>query len=260
MSDVGTQQKGYYENLISIPKRFHFNRTFGRYRHHRDSGGDFISGVRQSARKGAHSIVPVESQANRAIHREQIGLSIEQYKQDYDGMYPFARKQSSPSDYWYGAYLDPYIKSRQIVQCPSAPSNWIPSYGYNIAFGYFPGDQITPSRSGLYGTYCGKQHPMYDGISEAAVTEPSTSILMLDAALSYYYLRLTVSPPYSDASAATSSNAFFPQTSVTTMSNYYNHPEAGIHSSGVNCAYADGHAKWQKIENLLNPALYCAIK
>jgi prepilin-type processing-associated H-X9-DG protein len=175
-------------------------------------------------------------------------------------MYPFARKQSSPSNYWYGAYLDPYIKSRQIVQCPSAPSNWIPSYGYNIAFGYFPGDQITPSRSGLYGTYCGKQHPMYDGISEAAVTEPSTSILMLDAALSYYYLRLTVSPPYSDASAATSSNAFFPQTSVTTMSNYYNHPEAGIHSSGVNCAYADGHAKWQKIENLLNPALYCAIK
>ena len=188
---------------------------------------------------------------------KQFGLAIEQYKQDYDGMYPFARYQLYGRN-WFNWFLDPYVKSDQLHYCPSR-SDWKMGYGYNIAFGYFPGNNITPSRSGLFGGYCGTNIPMYDGVNEAIVTNPSESVVMIDSTLSYYYL---TSPPvsYSDATAKGAIEAFFPQTSDTTMKSYYNHPEAGIHNSGLNGLYADGHAKWRKVDFYLDNTVWCPVK
>jgi prepilin-type processing-associated H-X9-DG protein len=187
---------------------------------------------------------------------KQFGLAIEQYKQDYDSMYPFSRNQLGGK--WYDYYLDPYVKSKQLNYCPSH-SDWISGYGYNIAFGYFPGVNITPSRSGLVGTYCGLGIKMYDGVNEAVVTNPSETVLLLDSTLSYYYL---TKPPvsYSDATAKGSIEAFFPQTTSATMVSYYNHPEAAIHNDGLNAVYADGHAKWRKLNFYLDPTVWCPAK
>ena len=65
---------------------------------------------------------------------KQIGLGIEQYKQDYDSMYPMAyfyvNGSSSGGGYvqWTGS-VQPYVKSEQLFVCPSdanggiAPTN-----------------------------------------------------------------------------------------------------------------------------------------
>jgi prepilin-type processing-associated H-X9-DG protein len=99
----------------------YFDRTFGRHRHHRDFGRDFVSRVWPGQGKCAPFELPEQL--------KQIGLGILQYIQDYDERYPQA--------YWYktstattqgsgtggyvhiSAMLNPYIKSAQVWVCPS---------------------------------------------------------------------------------------------------------------------------------------------
>lgn len=72
---------------------------------------------------------------------KQMGLAIEMYKQDYDGWYPFgARKDPGVTTDWYHAFLDPYIKSNQVIHCPSQPDDWTIGYSYNEMFGYYMND------------------------------------------------------------------------------------------------------------------------
>lgn len=182
---------------------------------------------------------------------KQFGLAIEQYRQDYDSFFPYAR--GAKGDSWYGNFLEPYIKARQIIFCPSAPGKWPIHYAYNIAFGYDirqPADTLT---------LCGKVHPVGRGIHEAAVTEPSTSIVVVDASILYWRYRSSgtiddtvFSPSYFDG--------LFPST--TTLSTALL-PGSGIHMDGVNTLYADGHAKWKQANNVwgvANEPVWCAIK
>src|SRR6188472_4028670 len=46
---------------------------------------------------------------------KQIGLGIMQYTQDYDEKYP----EFNPSGLGWAAATQPYLKSTQILQCPS---------------------------------------------------------------------------------------------------------------------------------------------
>lgn len=189
---------------------------------------------------------------------KQIGLAIQQYNQDYDGYYPFSRVLLPAQKNWYDGYLDPYIKGRQIGKCPSAPDNWTIGYSYNQAFGYFPGGQITPSRKGQlvnFSNYCAN-HPIYDGINEASVQEPSTSINVIEAALNYYYW--TISTGATDSAAIAQLSYFTPYPGVM-VARYY-HQEAGLHNGGLNVLYADGHVKRQKLDALMESTQWCAIK
>jgi prepilin-type N-terminal cleavage/methylation domain-containing protein/prepilin-type processing-associated H-X9-DG protein len=184
-------------------------------------------------------------QASCLSNIKQIGLSVEMYKTDYDQMFPFARNQV-PSGYWYNYFLEPYIKNKQCTICPSS-ANWTVGYSFNIQFGYFPGDQITPSRKGTA--------IMYDGVSEAVVKNPAETIVITEATLPYWYLRY-YSTPYTDGSAQSAMHAFFPQTTEAANAANYNHQEAGIHNGGVNNAFADGHAKWLSLQTMFKPALW----
>src|SRR6476619_4947859 len=47
---------------------------------------------------------------------KQLGLSIEQYKQDYDTRYPGFGQTGNNG---WGENVQPYLKSIQILQCPS---------------------------------------------------------------------------------------------------------------------------------------------
>jgi prepilin-type N-terminal cleavage/methylation domain-containing protein len=105
---------------------------------------------------------------------KQIGLALEQYKQDYDSVYPYSR---SAGKEWYELYLNPYIKSPQLIVCPSAPKEWPVHYAYNFHFGYSPGIDFSPKRTNADGYACnGVKQPMYDGTRDSAVNEPASSI------------------------------------------------------------------------------------
>ncbi len=182
---------------------------------------------------------------------KQIGLGLEQYKQDYDGVFPFSR--SSAGD-WYTGYMHPYIKSTQVIVCPSAPEKWPMHYAYNYYFGYTPGDQFSPSRMGTTIDCNGVGQRAYDGLRDSAVNEPASSIVITESSLGYWYWRQTMA----DADIVLLKSYFNPWQPV-----YRNHAlvqNAGFHLGGINNVYADGHAKWQKISNLASLPQWCATK
>lgn len=184
---------------------------------------------------------------------KQIGLALEQYKQDYDSTFPFARSKGKE---WYELYLNPYIKSKQVIVCPSAPEKWPVHYAYNYFFGYSPGIDFNPVRTNnADGTLCnGVRQPMYDGTRDSAVNEPASSIVITESSLGYWYWRQTMV----DADIVASNTYFNPWQLV-----YRSHSlveNAGHHLGGINNVYADGHAKWQKISNLADLSQWCAAK
>jgi prepilin-type N-terminal cleavage/methylation domain-containing protein/prepilin-type processing-associated H-X9-DG protein len=73
---------------------------------------------------------------------KQMGLALTQYIQDYDERYiPSAKPYgyyADPQVFWYDL-LDPYLKSKQILQCPSLKPEAVSpvAYGWNYNnFGY----------------------------------------------------------------------------------------------------------------------------
>jgi prepilin-type N-terminal cleavage/methylation domain-containing protein/prepilin-type processing-associated H-X9-DG protein len=67
-------------------------------------------------------------------NEKQIGLALAQYIQDYDerclpGAYPYSGSGDTTTR-WYNL-LDPYLKSTQVLQCPSRPANTGVAYGWN---------------------------------------------------------------------------------------------------------------------------------
>jgi prepilin-type N-terminal cleavage/methylation domain-containing protein/prepilin-type processing-associated H-X9-DG protein len=171
---------------------------------------------------------------------KQIGLAIETYKADWDGIYPFSTN-FVPAGTWYNYFLAPYIKSPQVIICPSN-SQWATGYSYSIWFGYFPGWQISPSRAGTAA--------MYDGIDEASVKDPASKIVVIDGALYYWYMRNVLA--YSDGSSV--SGMYRVQFSVTSEASNrtnFSSKEGGVHNGGINCTFADGHAKWRTLSDLM---------
>lgn len=188
---------------------------------------------------------------------KQMGLAIEQYKQDYDGFYPFGgRVEGGGVTNWYEAFLDPYVKSSQVTHCPSQPDDWDIGYSYNEAFGYRMNDSRAGTGVGL--TLCGKLHPIYDGINEAGVSEPSRSIILTEASL--YYQFLVIDNGTTPDKAKNQLTIFFPNSTQSTMTARFTHPEAEVHNGGVNNTYADGHAKWQKLSNVAITTNWCAFR
>ncbi|MBV9867241.1 MAG: DUF1559 domain-containing protein [Abitibacteriaceae bacterium] len=50
---------------------------------------------------------------------KQIGLAIEQYKQDYDSFYPGAQNTVGSVTYSWPTIIFPYVKNEQVFVCPS---------------------------------------------------------------------------------------------------------------------------------------------
>jgi prepilin-type N-terminal cleavage/methylation domain-containing protein len=78
----------------------------------------------------AASLFPVFTQAREKARRasclsnmKQIGLGLAQYTQDYDEAFPLV-SFATPDDSWTTS-MQPYVKSRQILRCPSdASARW----------------------------------------------------------------------------------------------------------------------------------------
>lgn len=177
---------------------------------------------------------------------KQIALSIFQYTQDYDEKLNPVKQGYTP----WPVYLQPYIKSTQILVCPSISGAHIKevdyaSYGMNINLNQNgPGGAI----------------PV--GISLASINNPAEIIMLADDNLERI-------PNQCDGYGI---NATFPNyggygtlwwdpqairggTSTLNLNGYPKDvvgPDAR-HLGGANAAYADGHVKWVKYDNLYTP-------
>jgi prepilin-type N-terminal cleavage/methylation domain-containing protein/prepilin-type processing-associated H-X9-DG protein len=189
---------------------------------------------------------------------KQIALGLTMYQQDYDGRFvqgydvdtssgsrvsvtdtdpsrpsgkfTVAGYVSPTANGHYRTWMDllyPYIKNIQVFVDPSAESQTIPSYGYNMAFGCLGSDSyFYRSDSDHYGS------PVID----AEVQRPSEVVTFIDN---------------NEVSAA--------RANPTRNSNiaYY---RLAPHLEGGNQAFADGHVKWRAAAAVYIPSnsiTYC---
>lgn len=165
---------------------------------------------------------------------KQLGLAWMAYAQDYDERIcathmPPVSFYNAPdrTDMWIWAtsrnpgHIDsrlmPYCKNEQIFKCPSnATALW--GYGMN----YYPSGYAQAS-SGSSGPWAYG----YGGASLAAFARPAETIMMADARGNCYYVGNAYWPGWAYRSPGYVCGGAYP-----------------THNDGVNCAFADGHAKW----------------
>lgn len=152
---------------------------------------------------------------------KQVGLGVMQYTQDNDEKFPFYNEVDPDIVYTFvtssGTYnpflaIQPYIKSFQIFNCPSATTG---SGVGNDSTSYFGNGVIFRSNTGL---------------SLAAVSQPALRAMVQESISKESYL------------------AFRPRlTSATTGQYWVALPHySNAHMDGGNLLFADGHVKWRK--------------
>ncbi|MCE5238955.1 DUF1559 domain-containing protein [bacterium] len=173
-------------------------------------------------------------QASCLSNCKQLGLAFMQYAQDYDELMPPARTDCATPGYVYGNYrywselMEPYLKNRQILLCPSDASPWGSgvgaiqpylyfSYGYNINY---LATEPSPSVPVLG----------LAGRSLSIIQRPAEKVLLCDSDSLFssgIAVNLWTGDPngYGDDVATAG---------------------ATRHNGGVNVGYCDGHGKWQQ--------------
>lgn len=176
---------------------------------------------------------------------KQIGLAFMQYNQDYDERFPkmiissYTNANLHGQPFGWADALQPYVKSRQLYQCPSEPTK---PYARAIGSGY--SDYWFNSR--------------LQNKSLASVNQSSLTILSGDGAGSvtgnayvgsgiYGYIGCNVTtpagglPPY-HASCGGSPHVANVAHSIQNLGGN----ALGRHLDGANFLFADGHVKWFK--------------
>ena len=164
---------------------------------------------------------------------KQIGLGIKQYTQDYDEKFPGyytdlnasnSYTTSDPivanSDKGWTEMIEPYLKSKQIFQCPSEstppPAATSNGTGYSD---YFMNSFVGGSAIGVLG------QPTIGGINEAALTATALTILVGDG------------------------GAFASENQLGSWPFDNNDPgRYRRHLGGNNFCFTDGHVKWYRPE------------
>jgi prepilin-type N-terminal cleavage/methylation domain-containing protein/prepilin-type processing-associated H-X9-DG protein len=177
---------------------------------------------------------------------KQIGIGIMMYVQDYDEKMPFNYNyRDSPSNTTLVRWQDiiqPYVKSYQVIVCPSYTAGTTYTFGRNTArftsefpnapaaLPYSYGANTVGSGTAPAGFIASP--PMLNGapsVSQAAIDEPATTILVSDAS------SLDVEKwDYTDFGAA-------PRVDMKR------------HLDGSNFLFCDGHVKWM---NHTQPAMW----
>ena len=151
---------------------------------------------------------------------KQIGLGIQQYTQDYDEKYLPAQIAANKT---YVSMLQPYLKSRQLFICPSAPptsrttDSTSDKDGTWTAFG-----TVVTGDTGTYGLNSFFAAAVPESLS--SVSKPSEAYMAFDCSW-YEAVDFTIT----DGAIQ----------------------DAVRHFDGINICYADGHVKWQKNSKVL---------
>jgi len=216
---------------------------------------------------------------------KQLGLAVVLYAGDYDGQYPCAAGYddffathpiyNSKFPMWQD-FLQPYIKNRGLLMCPSRPiiqvdssqifrseNGWVYNYGANL--------QVIDgwAEQNYYASYAWPSH------NEIEVSEPSTTYLLGDGG--YVTTDLYCGKWSQDSNAVLEPHnggsrlwccryvpgvgSVLGKTLIDlgwTPSQWQAVEEKdfkdGRHNGGVNMAFCDGHAKFQKAEVLVQQA------
>jgi len=198
-------------------------------------------------------LFPVFAQARERARRascasnlKQIGLAYMQYVQDYDEKLPPAfigiynmgtnKGYNEPRNNWYSV-MQPYIKSEQVLFCPSAINNTYSSY-FAMLIGYKNSSKALPPFSAY--NYASESKM----VSLASAARPSESIVMFEDS-------------YSDFGAHADPRRQFSSSDWSDLTTYdWKSAYPGRHQGGHNLLYVDGHVKWGKIETLKNRNFY----
>ena len=156
---------------------------------------------------------------------KQLGLGILQYSQDYDERFPYF--QASGGNFRQFAIIQPYVKSLQVLQCPSESTapNTNPinagyvDYSYNIYLSEDP--------------YVSATTP---GRKVSVLTQASLTVLYADA--------VTESANSYESGCAKARNCTAGFATFATSANELD--PAQRHLEGQNFAFCDGHVKWYK--------------
>ncbi len=157
---------------------------------------------------------------------KQLMLAIMQYVQDYDEMMPTCwtviAGESYHHPYWYEK-AEPYLKNTQVFLCPSARNYTTIAYGYNYM-------------------YLGSTHS--SAISIAEIKSPSEMLIFTD---SY------------DSGSAGSFHIYAPSVWIIHGGAFGDNNTGNVdprHNEGANVGWADGHAKWFKLNALDDEELW----
>ena len=161
-------------------------------------------------------------QSSCSANVKQIMLACLQYAQDYDETMPYASRwgaDPTAGPYWY-QYLEPYMKSGQVVLCPSSLST-AQGYGWNYQnFGY-------RSSAGAFSSNPGRKLAVLEVPAETILIGDNPDTGMWGANSIYVY-----GPTQVDSAGAS--------TSDPALANLCKR-----HNEGGNYAFCDGHVKWQ---------------
>ena len=173
-------------------------------------------------------------QASCASNIRQMALAVTMYGQDYDEHFPLAATLLPDFSFlnWHD-FVDPYVKNKQIWDCPSANLPLVDSagkpvchFGFNTYYlntsGLNPGAALNPANANDLNNA--------PGIALAAVAAPAHSVLIADT------IGVTNVP-------ANHSSTYLLPPSHTTDENYWGRPDAR-HSEGANVGFVDSHVKW----------------
>ncbi|MFP3902736.1 MAG: DUF1559 domain-containing protein [Armatimonadota bacterium] len=163
-------------------------------------------------------------QSSCLSNTKQIGLSLLMYAQDYDETLPRSGGYRSPTVlaewggyvYWF-MEIEPYMKNRQILDCPSAGYNYVQSGGERSTSVLPAGHWFLDAYPTVEYTY----NTDASGLRIAKIKRPAAWVMVMDGLNNYFRIRCGDDPDH-----------------------YMGHGTR--HNGGWNGVYGDGHAKWSK--------------
>jgi prepilin-type N-terminal cleavage/methylation domain-containing protein/prepilin-type processing-associated H-X9-DG protein len=138
---------------------------------------------------------------------KQLGLAVQMYAQDWDGVTPPAYYAAGPARFRWHQIIQPYAKNTEIYRCLEGPNYVDPFTGLYMSYGM---------NSTNDGYAC-----FWYGVSESRIEDPAGTIYLADSADGAYYVYWSDTAPHERRVAKR-------------------------HHAGANLLFCDGHGKWQQ--------------
>ena len=198
---------------------------------------------------------------------KQIALGIKQYTQDYDEKFPYAANTvpgrtpitlasgpSGPGPIGWADGIQPYVKSTQLLQCPSDETEQQTADPNKAGYSdYSINRELSNQNFATSISSPGTPKPEYGngGISEAGVERSSLTVMITEgegkgsgSSAAYHF---------NGSQPGLSSNIY--SSELPTVGGLLNNGLIGSsnifnrHLDGTNFAFVDGHVKWYRISD-----------